>query len=228
MKIKELPNSERPYEKLELFGPEALSNAELLAIILRTGTKNDTSIALAQKLLLYDKNSNGLDFLYNLSLEEMKEIKGIGRVKAIQLKALSELSKRIHNGFYKNNKIIIKSPADVANMFMSELRSQKKEIFRIVLLNTKNHVIRSMDVSIGNLNSSIVHPREVFREAIRASSNSVILVHNHPSGDPEPSCEDIQTTKRLCDCGSMLGITVIDHVIIGDGNFVSLKERGIL
>lgn len=228
MKIKELPTSERPYEKLELLGAESLSNAELLAIILRTGTKKDTSIALAQKLLLHDKNSNGLDFLYNLSLEEMKQIKGIGRVKAIQLKAVSEISKRIHSGFHKNNKIVIKSPQDVANIFMSDLRNQKKEIFKIIMLNTKNHIIRSMDISIGNLNSSIVHPREVFREAIRACSNSVILVHNHPSGDPEPSSEDISTTKRLCDCGVMLGINVIDHVIIGDGNFVSLKERGIL
>lgn len=228
MKIKELPDNERPYEKLEIFGPEALSNAELLAIILRTGTKKDTSITLAQKLLLYDKNSKGLDFLYNLSLEEMKQIKGIGRVKAIQLKALSELSKRIQSGLHKNNKVIIKSPEDIANIFMCELRNQKREIFKIVLLNTKNHVIRSMDISIGNLNSSIVHPREVFREAIRASSNAVILIHNHPSGDPEPSNEDIQTTKRLCECGSVLGINVIDHVIIGDGNFVSLKQRGIL
>jgi len=224
--IKDLPYSERPYEKLEAFGAEILSDAELLAIIIRTGNRNETAVALAQRLLTYDAGNKGLTFIYDMSLEELKGIKGIGRVKAIQLKALMELSKRIASAKATGKRQSITSPGDVAKMLMEEMRHLKKEVFKVVLLNTKNNIIKVVNVSVGSLTASIVHPREVFTEAVKSVCNSVIFVHNHPSGDPQPSVEDIETTKRLVSAGDILGINVLDHIIIGDGKYVSLKERG--
>lgn len=228
LKIRDLPAAERPYEKLEAYGPENLSNAELLAIIIKTGNRNETSVSLAQRVLMQDMGKEGLTFLNHISLDELKCISGIGRVKAIQIKAMTELSRRISSTFNIDKRMIVKTPTDVTAMFMQELRHESREIFRILLLNTKNHVLRSVDISIGSLNSSIVHPREVFKEAIKASCSAVILIHNHPSGDPQPSNEDIETTKRLVNSGNVLGINVLDHIIIGDGKYVSLKEQGLL
>ncbi len=227
-KIKDLPTIERPYEKLEEFGAEVLSNAELLAIIIRSGNKNETSVALAQRLLKQDQSNKGLSFLYDLSLEQLRAIKGIGKVKAIQIKAIMELSKRIASSFSIGNRVIVKSPEDVCRLLMEDVRHLGKEVFKVVFLNTKNHVIKTVDISIGSLSASIVHPREVFSEAVKTGCAAVILVHNHPSGDPEPSSDDVETTKRLADAGSILGIKVLDHIIIGDGRFVSLKEKGII
>jgi len=228
LKIKDLPLSERPYEKLERFGAEVLSNAELLAIIIKTGNKSETSVALAQRILKQDEEGEGLAFLYDVSLEQLKALKGIGRVKAIQIKALTELSKRMASTFNFNKRVVIKSPEDVSRLLMEEMRRLRKEVFKVVLLNTKNHVIKIISVSVGSLNASIVHPREVFSEAVKAGCSSVLLVHNHPSGDPAPSPEDIETTKRLVNAGEILGIKVLDHVIIGDGKYISLKESGIM
>lgn len=228
LKMKDLPVSERPYEKLEKFGAEMLSNAELLAIIIKTGKRNETSVSLAQRLLKQDEGNEGLGFLYGLSLEQLKGISGIGKVKAIQLKALMELSKRISTSFSMANRMIIKSPEDVCRLLMEDMRHIKKEVFKIILLNTKNHVIKHLNISVGSLNASIVHPREVFSEAVKAGCSGILLVHNHPSGDPEPSGEDLDTTRRLVDAGSILGIKVLDHVIIGDGRYVSLKEKGMM
>jgi len=228
LKIKDLPLSERPYEKLERFGAEVLSNAELLAIIIKTGNKSETSVALAQRILKQDEEGEGLAFLYDVSLEQLKALKGIGRVKAIQIKALTELSKRMASTFNFNKRVVIKSPEDVSRLLMEEMRRLRKEVFKVVLLNTKNHVIKIISVSVGSLNASIVHPREVFSEAVKAGCSSVLLVHNHPSGDPASSPEDIETTKRLVNAGEILGIKVLDHVIIGDGKYISLKESGIM
>lgn len=228
LRMKDLPAGERPYEKLEKFGPEVLSNAELLAIIIRTGNKDETSVSLAQRILAQDKNNEGLAFLHHVSLEQLKNIKGVGRVKAIQLKALAEISKRASSTYIMNGRVTIKSPADVCRLLMEEMRHIKKEVFRIILLDTKNHIIRQVDVSVGSLNASIVHPREVFGEAVKTGCSGLLLVHNHPSGDPEPSIEDIETTNRLVNAGNILGIKVLDHIIIGDGRYVSLKEQGYI
>jgi DNA repair protein RadC len=226
LKMKELPLSERPYEKLEVVGAEHLSNAELLAVIIKTGTKAYTAVELAQ-LVIKLSHDGRLSSLNNLSIEQLKQVKGIGRVKAIQIKAALELSKRIatSDGIVHH---IIKSANDVSNLMMEEMRYLKKEMFKALLLDTKNQIIKIVDVSTGSLNSSIVHPREVFSEAIKCGCNSIIFVHNHPSGDPTPSNEDIQTTQRLESAGNILGIKVLDHIVIGDGKYASFKDKGIL
>lgn len=227
MTIKDLPAEERPYEKLEKYGASVLSNAELLAIIIKTGTKTETSVELSQRILKENSDGQGLAFLNDISLEELKSIKGIGRVKAIQLKAVIELGKRIIS-FRNDNKICIKTPSDVSRYIMEEMRYLKQEHFRIIMLNIKNRVLKQVEVTIGTLNSSIVHPRDVFSEPIRSKCASIIMVHNHPSGDPTPSRDDIDLTNRMVEAGKILGIEVLDHIIIGDGRYVSFKEKGII
>jgi DNA repair protein RadC len=228
LRMKDIPASERPYEKLEKYGSENLSNAELLAIVIRTGSMEETSVALAQRLLLLGENNGGITFLHGLSVEELRKTKGIGRVKALQIKAVMELSKRVSASLINNNRVTIKSPVEVSSLVMEEMRHLKKEIFKIILLNTKNHIIKYLNVSVGSLNSSIVHPREVFSEAVKVGCSGMLLVHNHPSGDPEPSREDIETTQRLVNAGNILGIRVLDHVVIGDGKYISFKEQGLM
>lgn len=227
LKIKDLPVNERPYEKLERFGPEMLSNAELLAIIIRTGNRNETSVSLAQRVLKHDREGSGLSFLHHTTVEQLRKINGIGRVKAIQLKAVMELSKRIAS-FYDTNRIVLNATADVARVFMEEMRHLDREVFKTVMLNTKNQIIKQRNVSVGSLSASIVHPREVFSEALKIGCAAVIFVHNHPSGDPTPSVDDVDTTRRLVNAGDILGIKVLDHVIIGNGVYVSFKEKGLL
>lgn len=221
-RIRDIPHDERPRERLIKFGPESLSNAELLAILLRTGTKDFSAINLAQNII----SKNGLDFLSNCTIEELSSIKGVGLAKAAQIKAAIELGKRLR-GLRNSNKIKITSPKDVFNLIGEDMRYLKKEFLRVIFLNTKNIVIDIKDISIGSLNSSIVHPREVFSEAIRRSSSSIIICHNHPSGDPEPSMEDINITKRLFEVGKLVGIELLDHIIIGDGCYISLKEKNL-
>lgn len=228
LRMKDIPVNERPYEKLEKYGSETLSNAELFAIVIRTGSMEETSVALAQRLLSYGGNTGGVAFLHDLSVEELRKTKGIGRVKALQIKAVMELSKRVSASLINNNKVTIKSPVEVSTLLMEEMRHLKKEIFKIILLNTKNHIIKYMNVSVGSLNSSIVHPREVFSEAVKVGCSGMLLAHNHPSGDPEPSREDIETTQRLVNAGNILGIKVLDHVVIGDGRYISFKEQGLM
>nr|WP_040305599.1 DNA repair protein RadC [Caloramator australicus] len=221
-RIRDIPHDERPRERLIKFGPESLSNAELLAILLRTGTKDFSAINLAQNII----SKNGLDFLSNCTIEELSSIKGVGLAKAAQIKAAIELGKRLR-GLRNSNKIKITSPKDVFNLIGEDMRYLKREFLRVIFLNTKNIVIDIKDISIGSLNSSIVHPREVFSEAIRRSSSSIIICHNHPSGDPEPSMEDINITKRLFEVGKLVGIELLDHIIIGDGCYISLKEKNL-
>jgi DNA repair protein RadC len=225
--MKDLPLEERPYEKMEKYGSGVLSDAELLAIIIRTGGKDDTSVGVAQKLIKECVEDGGIKALNDISLEELKNIKGIGRVKAIQIKAVVELTKRF-SSFKQEDKTYINCPWDISKFLMEEMRYLKQEHFRIILLNVKNEVVKCLKVSIGTLNSSLVHPRDVFSEPIRCKCASIILVHNHPSGDPNPSEEDINITKRLIEAGRILGINVLDHIIIGDGKYISFKERGII
>lgn len=226
LKIKELPVGDRPYERLEAAGAEHLSNAELLAVIIKTGTKSYTAVELAHQVLRLSHDGR-ISSLNNLSIQQLKKIKGIGRVKAIQIKAALELSKRVatSDGAIRH---IIRNAEDANNLVMEEMRYLRKEVFKTILLDTKNQVIKIVDISMGSLNSSIVHPREVFSEAVKCGSNSVIFVHNHPSGDPAPSHEDLQTTQRLVNAGNILGIKVLDHIIVGDGRFISFKERDFL
>ena len=223
MTIRDMTLEERPREKMILNGANCLSDAELLAIIIRTGTKELNAIQLGQAVI--DKADN-IRYLQDLTFEELKSINGIGQTKALQIKAALELANRIAS--YKPLKYKIKNPWDIYKYYMESLRYQYKEIFKVVLLNTKNEIITDVDISIGTLNSSLVHPREVFREAIRRSSNKIILLHNHPSGNCEPSKEDKSITNRLKDCGELIGIEVIDHIIIGDGVYFSFKENMLI
>lgn len=223
--IKRMPLSERPREKMLTYGCQSLSNAELLAIILSTGTRDKTAIDLARTIL--NMSNDGLRSLTDCTIEELNQIKGIGLAKSTQVIAAVELGKRIALTTKVNN-YKIKGPEDVSNLLMEEMRYLKKEAFNIILLNTKHDVIAVENISIGSLNASIVHPREVFNRAIKRSSSAIILAHNHPSGDPKPSCEDVNITKRLIEAGKIIGINVLDHIIVGDGIFFSMKEQELI
>jgi DNA repair protein RadC len=222
--IRDFPQDERPRERFIQNGPESLSNHELIAILLRTGTKDESVLQLSNRLLT---NFEGLRLLKAATLEEMTEIKGIGQAKAIQVLAAVEIGRRIANLNY-NDRYVIRSPEDGANYVMNDMRFLSQEHFVCLYLNTKNQVLHKQTIFIGSLNASIVHPREVFREALKRSAASIICLHNHPSGDPAPSREDIEVTKRLVECGKMIGIDLLDHLIIGENKFVSLKEKGYL
>ncbi|WP_340085019.1 DNA repair protein RadC [Siminovitchia sp. FSL H7-0308] len=222
--IKDFPIEDRPRERLIQHGAASLSNQELLAILLRTGTKSKSALQLANKLLA---QFDGLLWLKEAALEEIMGIKGIGKVKAVQIAAAIELGRRIGNLTY-NDRYIIRSPEDGANYVMNDMRFLTQEHFVCLYLNTKNQVLHRQTIFIGSLNASIVHPREVFKEAFRRSAASIICFHNHPSGDPTPSREDIEVTNRLVECGKMMGIEILDHLIIGDNKYVSMKEKGFI
>lgn len=224
LRIMDLPENERPQEKLLRYGAETLSNSELLAIVLRTGNTNENVINLSSRIL---KEAGGLNGLLAYSGEEFLNIKGIGEAKAAQLLAIGEISKRFKS-FKSGDEYKISQPKDAADLIMESMRHLKQECLKLILLNTKNIVLAVKDVSIGSLNSSIVHPRDVFYDAIKRSSASIIISHNHPSGDPTPSSEDINLTHRIKECGKLLGIELLDHIIIGDGCYISLKEKGVL
>lgn len=222
LKMKELPILERPYEKLEIYGAEMLSNAELLAIIIKTGNKKETAVALAQKILNLNKNynKNDLRFLQEISIEELTEVKGIGKVKAIQIKAVSEIAKRITKPI--TNKIKISNTKDVAELVMSELRYEKREIAKVIILNNKNIVLRIVNISLGGSNFACIEPKDVLAEAIKMQAPKIILIHNHPSGDPKPSKSDYKVTDRIYECADLMGIELLDHVVIGDGIYESV------
>jgi DNA repair protein RadC len=222
--LRDVPNEDRPRERMMQFGADALSHAELLAILLRTGTKRESAVHLAGRVL---KECGSLHHLVDMSLDQLTAIRGIGPVKAIQLRAGIELGRRLSRST-AGDKLTIRKPEDAAEYMMEELRYLQKEHFVCLFLNTKNQVISQETLSVGTLNASLVHPREVFRAAIKCSSASLICVHNHPSGDPTPSPEDIGLTRRLVEAGELIGISVLDHIVIGDRKFVSLKEQGFM
>ena len=219
MKIKEVPTFERPYEKLELYGEQKLSNSELLAIIIKTGNKNESVVTLAQKIL--NMCGDNLRILQEISINDLMKIKGIGKVKAIQLKAVCELAKRMGQPL-NTNKITLKSPEDVANLIMEELRYETKEEARVIILNIKNVVQKIVKVSQGGTNFAVIEPKEVLEDAIKLGAPRIILLHNHPSGDPTPSKSDYEVTDKIYECASMMGIELLDHIVIGDGNFESI------
>lgn len=220
--IKNVPKNDRPRERMLEYGADHLSNQELLAILLGTGTKAESVMALSNRVLMHFE---GLKLLHDATIEELTAIKGIGSAKGVQLLSAIELGKRM-NQYKPDVRYVIRSPEDGANYVMEEMRSLRQEHFVVLFLDTKNQVIHRQTIFIGSLNASIVHPREVFREAVKRSAASIIVIHNHPSGDPTPSKEDIHVTRRLVDSGKMIGIELLDHLIIGDRKFVSLKEKG--
>lgn len=222
--IKDLPPSERPRERAISAGVATLSDAELLAVLLRTGTREETVVQLAERVL---HKLGSLTELPRCSLEDLQAIKGLGPAKAITLMAAADLATRISNRT-RYETVTVSSPGEAAALVMEEMRHKLREHFRVLLLDTKNKVLGIEEISIGSLNSSLVHPREVFRPAVKKACASVILIHNHPSGDPTPSREDVNVTKRLSDAGRLMGIEVLDHVIIGDGRFTSFREKGLL
>ncbi|MBT2754574.1 DNA repair protein RadC [Mesobacillus foraminis] len=220
--IKDYPQNERPRERFIKNGPQSLSNHELIALILGTGTKKESVLQLSNRLLA---KFEGLRLLKDATLEELTAIKGIGSAKAIHLLAAIEIGRRLATHTH-DDRYVIRSPEDGAKYLMNDMRFLSQEHFVCLYLNTKNQVIHRQTIFIGSLNASIVHPREVFREAVRRAAASVICAHNHPSGDASPSREDIEVTKRLVECGKMIGIELLDHLIIGDNKYVSLKEKG--
>ncbi len=226
VKMKELPLSERPYEKLEMYGTQTLSNSELLAIIIKSGTKEETSVGLAQKILALKSNTtkDDLRFLQELSIEEFMKIKGIGKVKAIQLKAVCELAKRMSRPI-DILKTKIRTTQDVADLLMSELRYEKREIAKVIILNSQNIILKIIDISYGGTSYAFLEPKEVLLEAIKMQAPKIILVHNHPSGDPKPSKQDYRATDRIYEAAQVMGIELLDHVVIGDGRFESLFQK---
>lgn len=224
MRIKDLPFDDRPREKLREYGANFLSNAELITLIIGSGSISRSALDVSRDLL---NEYKGLEGIINIGYEELINVDGIGEAKASKILAAIELAKRF-NSVKRNHSKKITCPCDAAYLVMDDLRFKSKEYFNIILLNTKNIVQEVKNISIGSLNSSIVHPREVFIEAIKRSSASIILIHNHPSGDPKPSKEDINLTHRLLKAGDLLGINVLDHVIIGETNYYSMKEEGLI
>lgn len=222
MTIKKLPISERPYEKAQMYGIESLSNAELLAIIIKTGTKEKTSVELAKEILSMETdNKKDIQFLQDIAIEEFMKIKGIGKVKAIQLKAICELNKRMYRPIAKE-KVKIRTPDSVAHILMNEMKYEKREKLKVLVLNIKNILLKIIDVSYGGTNSAIVEPKDILVEPIKMGAPRIILVHNHPSGDPTPSEEDIELTKRIYNAAGMLGIDLLDHIVIGDNEYSSI------
>ncbi len=222
--IHDLPTSERPRERLQKFGIEALSAQEILALILGRGIAGESVMITAQRLLSQFGNLKGIA---SASVEELSQVRGIGTAKASQIKAAFELANRLEDYPASGDKPLVKTPDDVVGVVRSRLRGKKKEHFLALLLDTRSQLIKVSEISIGSLDTSIVHPREVFKEAISASAASVIFVHNHPSGDPEASEDDIELTKRLAKAGEIVGIDVLDHIIICDKKYLSLKRQGL-
>ncbi|WP_243137207.1 RadC family protein [Desulfofundulus thermobenzoicus] len=219
-----MPLETRPRERLLREGAGALTDMELLAILLRTGTATASAMELAAAIL---GRFGSLRALVSASAEELSDLKGVGPAKAALLQAALEIGRRIA-GSGEEVRPVIRSPEDAAGLVMEEMRHLDREHFRALLLNTKNQVIAREVISIGTLNSSTVHPRELFKNAIKRNAAAVILIHNHPSGDPAPSSEDLAVTGRLVEAGRIIGIEVLDHLIIGDNRFVSFKAKGLL
>jgi DNA repair protein RadC len=226
MKIKELPELERPYEKLEIYGEKALSNAELLAIIIKTGTKEKTSVEIAQELLKLNNsvNSNNLNFLRDLSIDELTKIKGIGKIKAIQIKAICELATRMSRPTnYKQ--VQITTPSDIANLLMEDMRFEKREIAKVIILNNKNYILKILDVALGGSNFASVAIRDILNEAVKMQAPKILLVHNHPSGDSTPSKRDMEFTDKVYSAAELLGIQLMDHVVIGNMEYTSIFSK---
>ncbi len=220
--MKELPDSEKPYEKFLESGAEALSDAELLAVIIRSGTQGKKCIEVAQDFLA--QGSRNLLNLYEISFDEMKSIHGIGQVKAIQLKCVAELSKRIAKTRYQD-KLSMNHPQTIADYYMERMRHEKQERLLALFFDNRCRLLSDVTMSIGSITTTFVSPREIFLAALRCNAVQIILLHNHPSGNTEPSADDDTVTKRIEECGVLLGIPLIDHIILGDQSYYSYREH---
>lgn len=221
LKMNELPESERPYEKLKMYGSKMLSNSELLAIIIKTGTKEATALELASRILLLTENLEDLQYV---SIDSLKHIKGIGIVKALQIKALCELANRMNKPIQKINRKI-KTSSDIAKLFINELKYEKQEILKVVMLNSKNQIVRIEDIKVGTNAEIAVTPAQIIGPIVREQVPKFILIHNHPSGDSTPSQKDKEFTDRMKVCAKLLGISFLDHIVIGYGNYQSIFFR---
>ena len=228
LSIKDIPLEDRPYEKFEKYGSLILTDAELLAIVIKSGSKELNSVDVARLLLSkHESGYAGFKYLEEASLEELMEVQGIGKVKAIQIKAVLEIAKRINSNKLNETKIKITSPKQVYDMLSSELKDAKVEHVKVILLDAKSHVKSVITVCIGMTNKSMVSPKEILSEPIKQLASSIVLVHNHPSGDTTPSRQDILLTKKIIDYAAIFDITLLDHIIVGN-NFYSFKENDLL
>ena len=222
--VREMPEEDRPRERLARLGPEALRDAELLAVLFRTGTREMGAVALAERVLVH---FGDLRSLSRASIEELQQMKGLGAVKAIEIKAALELGLRLA-AHTDRQRVRIRSAQDVVDLLMLRFKECETEHFKCVLLNAKHEVMKVLDVSQGGLDGTAALPRDVFRQAVREGACGVIVCHNHPSGDPEPSRDDLSLTKRLADAAAVLGVSLLDHIVFGDGRHVSIKERNLI
>lgn len=225
--IKSMLKEERPYEKCLKNGAVSLTNTELLAVLLRTGTKGHSALDLSRIILEPENGDDGLLNIHHLTLEKLQKIKGIGKVKSIQILCLSELAKRLAKASAKDG-LIMNLPSTIAEYFMEEMRHQKQETMKLLMLNTKSKLIGEKDITKGTVNASLISPRELFIEALEKNAVSIILLHNHPSGDPTPSTNDLLVTKRVKEAGELIGIELLDHIIIGNNCYISFAEQKLL
>ena len=225
-KMKEMPTSQRPYEKCLIKGPKSLCDVELLAVLLRCGTEGENALELASRIL-YQKDDAGLLSLHHSTMEKLLSIKGIGKVKAVQILCISELAKRLAKASAKDL-LSFQSPSTIAQYYMEELRHETQEHMKLLMLNSKSMLIGESDISKGTVNASLITPRELFIEALQKNAVTIVILHNHPSGDPTPSQEDIFTTKRIKNAGDLIGIELLDHIIIGNNCYISFREQGML
>ena len=226
-KIKDIPDEERPYEKCAKYGAGNLTDSELLAVLLRTGTKGQSVMELADIILHPSFAKSGILSIHQWSLQQLMDIKGIGKVKAMQILCLSELCKRLSKASAKEG-LDFTTPESIAKYYMEDMRHSKQEEMKLLLLNTKARLIGETNISKGTVNSAVVSPRELFLEALQKNAVFIILIHNHPSGDPTPSREDVIVSKRVMEAGKLIGIELLDHIIIGDNCYTSMKEENLI
>ncbi|HBA63034.1 MAG TPA: hypothetical protein DCZ20_04170 [Lachnospiraceae bacterium] len=225
--IKDMLKEERPYEKCERYGAEHLTDIELLAVFLRSGTKGENSLAVAKELLYPAHGSPGIINIHRYTMEQLLQIHGIGKVKAIQIRCLSELAKRLSRAEAVKG-LCFDRPESIANYYMEDMRHHGQEILKLLMLNTKSRLIGETMISKGTVNAAVISPRELLIEALQKNAVSIILMHNHPSGDPTPSREDILITRRVKEAGALIGIELLDHIVIGNHSYVSFAEKGLL
>ncbi len=227
LSMKDIPEQERPYEKCEHSGSTSLSDRELLAVILRAGTRGRNALDLADTILYSKSKQRGILNLHHWTYQQLLNIKGVGKVKAIQILCISELAKRLSKALVAPE-LSFHNPSTIANYYMEDLRHCQQEHMKLLLLNTKSKLIGESNISKGTVNATVISPRELFIDALQMGAVSIILLHNHPSGDPSPSKEDILTTRRIKEAGQLIGIELIDHIIIGNNCYMSFCEKGIL
>ncbi len=224
-KMKEMPAPDLPYEKCKEKGAAALSDTELLAVLLRTGTEGENVLHLAGRIL-YGSGEQGILGLHRLSFEQLTQIRGIGTVKAVQIACIVELSKRLSKATYEEG-AVFRNPEQIARRYMEELRHESQELLLLLMLNSKSRLIGESTISKGTVNASLITPREIYMQALQKNAVSIVLLHNHPSGDPTPSRDDFLTTKRIWQAGLELGVELLDHIVIGDRCYTSFREEGL-